>query len=151
MISESWLYRSLIGLWSRNGSQRIHLFQWLTTHPGVRLQAGVLAQRKIWFIKNKHTLTLLIMLRTLQALYPRGIGQNSRIMRSPTFSSFAALLNRPFLSQNAYFLGIKWETQSQWPPRMILTVSDGITPMKDEPEVRVLGWCLMRKGHGSGL
>jgi len=28
-------------------------------------------------------------------------------MRSPTFSSFAALLNLPFLLQNPYFLGRK--------------------------------------------
>lgn len=34
---------------------------------------------------------------------------------------------------------------------MVRIVSDGVTPMKDEPKVHLLGWFLMAKRHGSGL
>lgn len=41
--------------------------------------------------------------------------------------------------------------QGQCPLRMVLIVSEGVTLMKDEPEVHVLEWFLMRKGRRLGL
>lgn len=52
---------------------------------------------------NKNIHTLLIMVRALQALYPRGIKQNRRIMKSPTFYSFVVLLTFSSSSRNIIF------------------------------------------------
>lgn len=67
-------------------------------------------------------------------------------MRSPTFFSFAALLSLPFLTQKVSF-----PRKEMGSIPIVHIVSDGITPMRDEPEVYLLGWFLMGKRHGLGL
>lgn len=87
------------------------------------------------------------MLRAPQALCPRGIGQDSGIMRSPTFSSFVTLLNLPFLSQKAVFPREKRRSSTL----VVLIVTYGFTPMQDAPEMHLLGCLLIGKEHGLGL
>lgn len=73
-------------------------------------------------------------------------------MRSPMFSSFAALLKLPCLSPQAFSPTEKMRSSvSQWSLIVLLLDSDGMTPMKDELEVHLLGQFLMGKGHSLGL
>lgn len=139
LISKSWLY---IGL-SQHESHQAQLFKWLATHPSMRLQAGVMAQRRMWVdclvFNNKSAYILLIMCKALQTHCSRGIGPSSRIIGHLPSPALHLCSTFPSLSRKHYFWRRKWDVQCQWSSIMVLNVSDGMTPMRDELEVHLLG------------